>query len=89
MGLHIIGFENPREATRRIVCANRHLANKPVDIELSQALPNIVFEEVVRISYHMQLKQVLANDRKGALNAGAVLILREGFELPLFDRISP
>ncbi len=27
------GYENPREATGRIVCANCHLANKPVDIE--------------------------------------------------------
>ncbi|KAI3848968.1 hypothetical protein MKW92_027522 [Papaver armeniacum] len=28
------GYENPREATGRIVCANCHLANKPVDIEV-------------------------------------------------------
>ena len=26
------GYENPREATGRIVCANCHLAQKPVDI---------------------------------------------------------
>ncbi|KAC9651022.1 hypothetical protein E3N88_45460 [Mikania micrantha] len=31
------GYENPREATGRIVCANCHLANKPVDIEVPQA----------------------------------------------------
>ncbi|KAK9174728.1 hypothetical protein WN943_003049 [Citrus x changshan-huyou] len=56
------GFENPREATGRIVCANCHLANKPVDIEVPQAvLPDTVFEAVVRIPYDMQLKQVLAN----------------------------
>ncbi|KAH0453512.1 hypothetical protein IEQ34_017836 [Dendrobium chrysotoxum] len=37
-------------------------ANKPVDIEVPQAvLPNTVFEAVVRIPYDMQLKQVLAN----------------------------
>ena len=29
----------------------------------------------------MQLKQVLANGKKGGLNVGAVLILPEGFEL--------
>ncbi|KAF8735175.1 hypothetical protein HU200_014503 [Digitaria exilis] len=29
----------------------------------------------------MQVKQVLANGKKGALNVGAVLILPEGFEL--------
>lgn len=84
------GYENPREATGRIVCANCHLANKPVDIEVPQAvLPDTVFEAVVRIPYDMQLKQVLANGKKGALNVGAVLILPEGFELAPPDRISP
>ncbi|KAH0849838.1 LOW QUALITY PROTEIN: hypothetical protein HID58_096046, partial [Brassica napus] len=49
-------YENPREATGRIVCANCHLASKPVDIEVPQAvLPDT-------------LKQVLANGKKGALN---------------------
>ncbi|TYH87635.1 hypothetical protein ES332_D01G131100v1 [Gossypium tomentosum] len=86
----ISGYENPREATGRIVCANCHLANKPVDIEVPQAvLPDTVFEAVVRIPYDMQLKQVLANGKKGALNVGAVLILPEGFELASPDRISP
>ena len=32
------GYENPYEATGRIVCANCHLANKPVDIEVPQAV---------------------------------------------------
>ncbi|KAK8582206.1 hypothetical protein V6N12_072398 [Hibiscus sabdariffa] len=36
--------------------------DNPVDIEVPQAvLPDTVFEAVVRISYDMQLKQVLAN----------------------------
>ena len=75
-------YENPREATGRIVCANCHLASKPVDIEVPQAvLPDTVFEAVVKIPYDMQLKQVLANGKKGALNVGAVLILTAGFEL--------
>uniref|UniRef100_A0A803N8S8 Cytochrome f n=1 Tax=Chenopodium quinoa TaxID=63459 RepID=A0A803N8S8_CHEQI len=88
----VLSYENPREATGRIVCANCHLANKPVDIEVPQAvLPDTVFEAVVRIPYDMQLKQVLANGKKGGLNVGAVLILPEGFELapPPPDRISP
>ncbi|KAK3430920.1 hypothetical protein EUGRSUZ_E02606 [Eucalyptus grandis] len=84
------GYENPREATGRIVCANCHLANKPMDIEVPQAvLPNTVFEAVVRIPYDMQVKQVLANGKRGGLNVGAVLILPEGFELAPPDRISP
>ncbi|MFQ6630567.1 hypothetical protein Gotur_009767 [Gossypium turneri] len=36
----------------------------------------------------MQLKQVFANGKKGALNMGVVLILPEGFELAPPDRIS-
>lgn len=83
-------YENPREATGRIVCANCHLAKKPVDIEVPQAvLPNTVFEAVVKIPYDTQIKQVLANGKKGNLNVGAVLILPEGFELAPDDRISP
>ncbi|KAH0849431.1 LOW QUALITY PROTEIN: hypothetical protein HID58_096406, partial [Brassica napus] len=83
-------YENPREATGRIVCANCHLASKPVDIEVPQAvLPDTVFEAVVKIPYDMQLKQVLANGKKGALNVGAVLILPEGFELAPPDRPVP
>jgi len=84
------GYENPREATGRIVCANCHLADKLVGIEVPQAvLPDTVFEAVVRIPYDMQLKQVLGNGKKGALNVGVVLILPEGFKLAPPDRISP
>nr|WAP90977.1 cytochrome f [Peraxilla colensoi]WAP91145.1 cytochrome f [Peraxilla colensoi] len=84
------GYENPREATGRIVCANCHLANKPVDIEIPQAvLPDTVFEAVVRIPYDTKLKQVLSNGKRGALNIGVVLILPEGFELAPPNRISP
>ncbi|KAL9250309.1 Cytochrome f-like protein [Drosera capensis] len=75
---------------RRIVCANCHLANKPVDIEVPQeVLLDTVFEAIVRIRYDMQLKQVLANGKRGALNVSTVLILPEGFELVSSDRISP
>uniref|UniRef100_K4BZL1 Cytochrome f n=1 Tax=Solanum lycopersicum TaxID=4081 RepID=K4BZL1_SOLLC len=52
-------------------------------------LPDTAFEAVVRIPYDMQLKQVLANGKKGGLNIGAVLILPEGFELAPPDHISP
>lgn len=82
------GYENPREKTGRIVCANCHLAQKPVDIEVPQAvLPNSVFEAVVEIPYDKDIKQVLGNGKKGALNVGAVLVLPEGFEIAPPDRI--
>nr|YP_009667745.1 cytochrome f [Schistochila macrodonta]QCW58520.1 cytochrome f [Schistochila macrodonta] len=84
------GYDNPREATGRIVCANCHLAKKAIDIEVPQSvLPNTVFEAVVKIPYDLQVKQVLANGKKGSLNVGAVLILPEGFELAPIDRIPP
>ncbi|MQL82472.1 hypothetical protein Taro_014964 [Colocasia esculenta] len=84
------GYDNLREATGRIVCANCHLANKPMDVEVPQSvLPDTVFEAVVRIPYDTQLIQVLANGKKWGLNVGAVLILPEGFELAPPDRISP
>ena len=83
------GYENPREATGRIVCANCHLAQKPVDIEVPQAvLPDSVFEAVVKIPYDQQVKQVLGNGKKGGLNVGAVLILPEGFQLAPPERMS-
>jgi apocytochrome f len=83
------GYENPREATGRIVCANCHLAQKPVDIEVPQAvLPDSVFEAVVKIPYDQQVKQVLGNGKKGPLNVGAVLILPEGFQIAPPERIS-
>ena len=84
------GYENPREATGRIVCANCHLAQKPVEIEVPQAvLPNTVFEAVVKIPYDQQIQQVTGTGKKGPLNVGAVLILPEGFQLAPPDRISP
>lgn len=81
-------YANPREANGRIVCANCHLAQKPVEIEVPQAvLPDTVFEAVVKIPYDKQIQQVGANGKKADLNVGAVLILPEGFELAPTDRI--
>nr|AVX48154.1 apocytochrome f precursor [Hariotina reticulata] len=81
-------YENPREANGRIVCANCHLAQKPVELEVPQAvLPDTVFEAVVQIPYDQQVQQVLGNGKKGDLNVGMVLILPEGFELAPADRV--
>jgi len=82
-------YENPREATGRIVCANCHLAQKPVEIEVPQAvLPDTVFEAVVSIPYDTSVKQVTAGGKRGPLNVGAVLVLPEGFKLAPKDRLS-
>nr|YP_009732318.1 cytochrome f [Gracilaria spinulosa]QHS70690.1 cytochrome f [Gracilaria spinulosa] len=76
------GYDNPREATGRIVCANCHLAQKTVEIEAPKTvLPNSVFEAVVKIPYDKNIKQILGNGLKGPINTGAVIILPEGFKL--------
>lgn len=83
-------YQNPREATGRIVCANCHLAQKPTEIEVPQAvLPDTVFETVVSIPYDLSKKQITATgNSKGGLNVGAVVILPEGFKLAPKDRLS-
>lgn len=82
-------YQNPIEATGRIVCANCHLAQKPVNIEMSQGvLPNSIFEAVVDIPYSTSIKQVTSSGKRGSLNVGAVLILPEGFKLAPSDRLS-
>jgi len=82
-------YENPREATGRIVCANCHLAQKPVEIEVPQGvLPDTVFGAEVKIPYDLSVKQVTGDGTRGPLNVGAVLILPEGFTLAPKDRLS-
>jgi len=82
-------YANPREATGRLVCANCHLAQKPVEIEVPQAvLPDTVFEAVVSIPYDLSVKQVTASGVRGPLNVGSVLVLPEGFKLAPKDRLS-
>lgn len=83
------GYENPREATGRIVCANCHLAQKNISIEAPKSiLPNTVFEATVKIPYNLESKQILSNGTKGKLNIGAVLILPDGFKLAPANLIS-
>ncbi|AFY75294.1 Apocytochrome F [Synechococcus sp. PCC 7502] len=82
-------YENPREATGRIVCANCHLAQKPTQLELPQSVkPDTVFEAVVKIPYDHSQQQVLADGSKGGLNVGAVIVLPEGFKIAPEDRLS-
>jgi apocytochrome f len=82
-------YENPRENTGRIVCANCHLAQKPIQLHMPMSiLPNSIFEAVVKIPYPDNAQQILANGKKGPLNVGAILILPEGFSLAPINRLS-
>ena len=81
-------YKNPREANGRIVCANCHLAQKTVEVEIPQAvLPDTVFKTIVHIPYDKRVKQVLRNGKPGDLNVGAVLILPNNFQLAPSERI--
>nr|QCI08896.1 Apocytochrome f [Wrangelia sp.] len=76
------GYDNPREATGRIVCANCHLAQKSVSIEVPKSiLPNTVFEAKVNIPYDSTAKQITGGGTLGSLNTGAIIVLPEGFKL--------
>ena len=75
-------YENPREATGRIVCANCHLAQRNIELEVPKSvLPNTVFEATITIPYNVENKQILSSGKKGNLNVGAVLILPDGFKI--------
>lgn len=82
-------YENPREATGKIVCANCHLAQKPVSLEVPKSvLPNTVFEATVKVPYDTSLRQVIGGGQKGPLNLGAVVVLPEGFKLAPASRLN-
>ena len=81
-------YENPREATGRLACANCHLAEKKTIVEAPQSvLPDSVFKAVVKIPYDLNSQQILGDGSKGGLNVGAVLMLPEGFKIAPPDRI--
>ena len=52
-------FENPREATGKIVCANCHVASMPTRAEVPQAVAaDSVFKTVVEIPYKRIFKKL-------------------------------
>jgi len=82
-------YENPREATGRIVCANCHLAKKTTEVEVPQSvLPDTVFEAIVKLPYDHTVQQLAGDGSKAGLNVGAVVVLPEGFTLAPDDRMT-
>ncbi|WP_017327287.1 apocytochrome f [Synechococcus sp. PCC 7336] len=83
-------YDNPREATGKIVCANCHLAEKPTRLELPQAVtPGKVFQAKVEIPYDTSVQQVTGDGSLGGLNVGAVVVLPEGFRLATEAEMGP
>ena len=75
-------YDNPREATGKIVCANCHLAQKTTRLELPQAVtPGQVFKATVKIPVDTSVQQPTGDGSYGALNVGAAIVLPEGFRM--------
>ena len=80
-------FENPREATGKIVCANCHVASMPTRAEVPQSVAaDSVFKTVVEIPYKKDLQEIGADGRKVPLQVGAVVMLPDGFKLAPQDK---
>ncbi len=80
-------FENPREATGKIVCANCHVASMPTRAEVPQSVAaDSVFKAVVEIPYKKGTEEIGADGSKVPLQVGAVVMLPEGFKLAPQDR---
>ena len=60
-------YANPREYTGKIVCANCHLASKPIEVRLPQAvLPDTIFKMEVEVpAKYAKRRQPLADGSKG------------------------
>lgn len=83
-------YSTPREETGRIVCANCHLASKPVALEMPQAiLPSQVFSVRAEIPTAPTAQQVLGTGQKGPLNLRAVVIVPPNFRLAAPNELSP
>ena len=80
-------YENPREATGKIVCANCHLANMTTQAEVPQAVAaDSVFKAVVKIPYKKGLQEIGADGSEVPLQVGALVMLPDGFKLAPQDR---
>jgi len=80
-------YENPREATGKIVCANCHLANMTTQAEVPQSVgANSVFTAAVKVPYRAGTQEIGADGSEVPLQVGAVVMLPDGFKLAPQDR---
>ena len=80
-------FDNPREATGKIVCANCHVASMTTKAEVPQAVAaDSVFKAKVEIPYKKGTEEIGADGSKVPLQVGAVVMLPDGFKLAPQDR---
>ncbi|CAJ1393849.1 unnamed protein product [Effrenium voratum] len=82
-------YANPREYTGKIVCANCHLASKPLEVRLPQAvLPDTIFKMEVEVpAKYAKRRQPNADGSKGPMNIGAIAVMPDGWKLAPKDRL--
>eukprot|EP00440_Ansanella_granifera_P054121 gb/GFBE01058668.1/.p1 GENE.gb/GFBE01058668.1/~~gb/GFBE01058668.1/.p1 ORF type:complete len:440 (+),score=142.85 gb/GFBE01058668.1/:1-1320(+) len=82
-------YANPREYTGKLACANCHLAAKPIDVRLPQAvLPDTIFKTQIEVpAKYGKRKQPIADGSKQAMNVGAIAVMPEGWKLAPKDRL--
>ncbi len=80
-------YENPREATGKLVCANCHLAKMTTQVEVPQSVgADSVFKAAVKIPYKDGTEEIGADGSKVPLQVGAIVMLPDGFKLAPQDR---
>lgn len=74
-------YQIPREDRGRIVCANCHLASKPVFLHAPQSiLPGQVFDISTQIDVSPDAYQFTQAGTQAKLNVGGVVVLPSGFD---------
>merc|ERR1711902_439120 len=82
-------YENPREATGKLACANCHLAGKNIDVRMpTEVLPDTIFKATIEIPAKYEKRmQPIADGSKAKMNVGAIAIMPEGWKLAPKDRL--
>merc|ERR1712070_583515 len=82
-------YKEPREYSGKIVCANCHLASKPVETIMPNiVLPDTIFKMEVEVPLKYEKRvQPIADGSKAPLNVGAIAVMPEGFKLAPKDRL--
>jgi len=82
-------FENPVDPTGKLVCANCHLQTKEINLRLPhEVLPDTIFKIKVDLPLKYEKRRQLSGEgEKVELNAGAIVVLPEGWKLAPRDRL--
>jgi len=82
-------FADPVDPTGKLVCANCHLQTREINLRMPhEVLPDTIFKIKVDLPLKYDIRRQLnADGEKVELNAGAVVVLPEGWKLAPRDRL--